>query len=290
MQDKLFTFSFAQANIRGAIVQTENSFTKLITQNGDQPAYPLFVKHLLGEMNALLLLMASNIKLDGKINLQIRGSGHLYSAFTEVELKQNAPLHVRGIARRESGSSPASLDLQDWVGKQRSLAITLLPQDGQPYQGIVPVDHQRIGLCLEDYYQRSEQLPTFFWSQINDHQCAALMLQQMPGDIKQPSIDMTIARALVNTIRPGEMLEVPAPELVRRLFHEFPVLQHDERAIEYRCSCSNKRMEAALLSLGKQELYELAQESPTIEMNCQFCGLTRSFKASLILEKCEEQS
>ena len=166
MSDSLTTFSFQDAKLRGALVKTQLSYQDLTQQHGDQADYPLFVRQLLGEMATLLHLMASNLKITGGMTLQIRGEGYLYSAIVDVKLGDQ--LHMRGLARRAEGEQPTSLDIRDWVGANATLAITLRPDQGQPYQGLIPLDHPRLSQCIEDYYTRSEQIPTRFWTQIAD--------------------------------------------------------------------------------------------------------------------------
>ena len=41
-----------------------------------------------------------------------------------------------------------------------TLAITIEPEGGERYQGIVPMDAGNLSQCLEFYFQQSEQLST----------------------------------------------------------------------------------------------------------------------------------
>lgn len=291
MSDQLLTFSFQNANLRGALVQTELSFQDLSHQHGDQAEYPLFIRQLLGEMNVLVLLMASNLKLEGTMSLQIRGSGYLYSALTDVSLSEDPKITIRGIARRTEQAQPSSLDLRDWVGSNATLAITLQPTQGQPYQGLIPLNYPRLTQCIEDYYAKSEQIPTKFWTQMSATRCAAIMLQSMPGAeqiaINENSIDLDIGAMLTNTLKPGELTETDPQTLLHRLFHEHPVLLHSERNIEYYCACQS-RMKDALISLGRAELESMALENPTIEMTCQMCGAVRSFHSTALIEELQQ--
>jgi len=290
MSDQLLTFSFQNTNLRGALAQTELSFQDLSQQHGDQAEYPLFIRQLLGEMNVLVLLMASNLKLQGTMSLQIRGNGHLYSVLTDASLSEEPKITVRGIARRTEQAQPSSLDLRDWVG-EATLAITLQPAQGQPYQGLIPLDYPRLTQCIEDYYAKSEQIPTKFWTQISATRCAAIMLQSMPGvehiEVHENTLDIDTATLLTNTLKPGELTETDPQTLLHRLFHEYPVLLHDQRDIEYYCACQ-PRMKDALISLGHAELTSMALEKPTIEMTCQMCGAIRSFNSAALIEELQQ--
>jgi molecular chaperone Hsp33 len=41
--------------------------------------------------------------------------------------------------------------------------------------------------------------------------------------------------------------------------------------VEYKCYCSRERVTAALISLGKKELAEIAEEGRPFPVECQFC-------------------
>ena len=47
--------------------------------------------------------------------------------------------------------------------------------------------------------------------------------------------------------------------------------------ISYKCYCDRKRVEGALISLGKKELQEIADEGKTFPVECQFCDTVYSF-------------
>ena len=45
----------------------------------------------------------------------------------------------------------------------------------------------------------------------------------------------------------------------------------EERMVEYRCDCSRERVERVLISLGREELLQLAEERESTEVDCHFC-------------------
>lgn len=45
----------------------------------------------------------------------------------------------------------------------------------------------------------------------------------------------------------------------------------EKHEITYRCSCNAHKVSRALISLGRQELEELAQQEEATELTCQFC-------------------
>lgn len=63
-----------------------------------------------------------------------------------------------------------------------------------------------------------------------------------------------------------------ARNMVRQIFGEHSVEFLTESECGYVCDCSRERMERNLISLGKKELYELAEEEPETELVCHFCN------------------
>ena len=47
-----------------------------------------------------------------------------------------------------------------------------------------------------------------------------------------------------------------------------------------RCDCSRERVERAYISLGKRELAQIASEQETVELSCQFCNKTYTFRTA----------
>ena len=54
--------------------------------------------------------------------------------------------------------------------------------------------------------------------------------------------------------------------------------QFDGMRCEYRCACSRKKTDKALISLGRQELSEMIAEGGT-ELNCKFCDKIYKYSA-----------
>lgn len=51
----------------------------------------------------------------------------------------------------------------------------------------------------------------------------------------------------------------------------------DEFDAQYRCDCSRERVERALISMGRRELEEMADEQEVSEVCCHFCDKKYNF-------------
>ena len=47
--------------------------------------------------------------------------------------------------------------------------------------------------------------------------------------------------------------------------------------VEYRCYCTRDRVVATLVSLGREELTQIAQEGKDVQVECQFCDTEYRF-------------
>ncbi len=59
----------------------------------------------------------------------------------------------------DAGEIPENADLKTLVGNGY-VVITITPSEGERYQGVVGLEGDTLAACLEDYFMRSEQLPT----------------------------------------------------------------------------------------------------------------------------------
>ena len=54
--------------------------------------------------------------------------------------------------------------------------------------------------------------------------------------------------------------------------------------VSYKCYCSRERVESALISLGRKELTEIADEDEEFPVECQFCDTVYEFTPGDIRE------
>jgi len=97
------------------------------------------------------------------------------------------------------------------------------------------------------------------------------MLQQMPGDA--PDRDgWNRVSMLADTLQPEELLALPVPALLHRLFHEEDIRLFDPRAVRFRCGCAKQKIERVLVSLGSAEVDSIIAEQGQVEARCDFCN------------------
>ncbi len=253
--------------IRGQWTVLENSFQTVIAKHD----YPLELQALLGEMMAAATLLTSTLKYEGSMTIQARGTG-IVNLIT-VDCTHDRQL--RAIAHWDGDTT--GLDFRDLL-KDATLAITISPNQGERYQGIVPLEGETLSHCLEIYFSRSEQLTTQIQLFHGNNRAGGLLLQMLPGNSEFP-IDPALQQqdwhhitTLANTLSADELLNLDCQTVLHRLFHEEDVDLFAAEEIEFHCSCSRDRLGQALISLGKDELDQIIEEQGKLEVTCEFCN------------------
>lgn len=266
-RDTLHRFLLETIPVRGEWVHLDASWQALLERHD----YPPVVRERLGEAYAAVALIAATLKFDGSLILQINGSGPLHLLVVQA----TGSRALRGLARYR-GAVPAG-DLKEVFGANARMVITLDPGAGRErYQGVVELVGGHLGAALDEYFRRSEQLPTRVWLAADAEQAAGLLLQGMPaadGTSAAPdSEDWTRASLLGETVTPAELLGLPASELLLRLFHEEGIRLLEGQAMRFGCTCSRERVEGMLRGLGAAEVRETLAEQGEIEVTCEFCN------------------
>ena len=272
-RDTLARFLLPGAGVRGVRVHLDDAWAQIRARAADLPASAV---ELLGEAAAAAALFTGHAKVDGRLSVQLRGTGALRTLFAEC----TAAGTLRGIAQVEAGATPVR-DLRA-MGDGAILAITIENPSApgrEPvrYQGLVPLESDSLAGAFEDYFRQSEQLPTRILLAADDHRAAGLMLQKLPGDAGDDD-GWHRAGALFDTLSQAELLDWPAATLLHRLFHEEAPQAMGERPLRFGCSCSRERVGAMLHSLGRDEAQAAAvANGGDVQVRCEFCGQSYEF-------------
>jgi molecular chaperone Hsp33 len=261
--DSLRRFLFEHAPIRGEIVRLNTTWQSVIERHD----YPPVLRDLMGELCAAAVLLAATLKLKGSMILQIHGKGAVKLLVVEC----SGDLELRATAKWEGELTQGTL--QDLVG-DGSFAITLDPKDGnQAYQGIVALEGDSIAEILQNYMTRSEQLETRLWLAADGKHASGMLLQKLPEQNEFMDEDAWVrAVQIAETLKPEELLNVPAEELVHLLYHEEDIRLFEAQAVVFRCTCSRENVARMLRMLGREEVEMIIAERGDVEVHCEFCN------------------
>ncbi|WP_108127473.1 Hsp33 family molecular chaperone HslO [Saccharospirillum mangrovi] len=264
--DQTQRFLFDQSQIRGEITGLRQSYQDVLSKHN----YPQPVQRLLGEFMAAVALLSDTLKFEGRLSLQVRGAGQVRMLMAECRDHQA----LRAIAQyTDDFSDSAAL-----LGKGQ-MAITIEPDQGKRYQGIVPIDDndQTLSRALEDYFRQSEQIRTRLWLAADGQSAAGVLIQAMPQSASEGSLQSSDTDAwdrvthLADTLSDDELLNLDNETLLHRLFHEEQVRLFDSHGLHFECTCSRERCGNAILTLGETEALQVVDEEGAIHSDCQFC-------------------
>lgn len=232
-------------------------------------------------------IMGAMLKGEGdSITLQINGGGPI----GRILAVSKADLKVKGycdephvdLDRRPDGK----LDVGTAVGKNGYLSVVRDFGLKEPYVGKVSLSTGEIGDDLTLYFARSEQVPSAVGLGVlvdTDYTIKAaggFVIQLMPGATDEHI--NAVETAINQTPSVTELLDygMTPEDIIEKLLPDFSVMYSEPLKVEYRCDCSRKRMEKALISIGRKDLEELVNEDEKAELVCHFCNKKYNFGKS----------
>ena len=279
MSDLRQRFFIEDSPVRGEVVHLEETLQTILKQRDYVPA----VQVLLGEMLCATALLASTLKIKGRISLQIQASGTFKWAMAEC----NHLGEVRALADYEQ--DPRFLSAEDSSTVLKSLVspvlfINIEPEFGERYQGIVPLDKGNLAECLIQYYDLSAQIPTRIVLASNAERAGGLLIQLLPrnSEEEQQRVDEDLwprVTMLTETLKAEELTDVDVNEILYRLYNEEQVRLPEVEALRFGCTCSKERCANALIQIGVSAVRETLEYQNPITMDCQFCSTQYSFSA-----------
>jgi len=270
--DQLLRFLFRERDVRGEVVKVGASLDAMLA--GHQ--YPQPVKQLLAELVAATSLLTATLKFEGQIAVQLQGDGPVRF----IAVNGNDQQQFRGVARLQQEIQGASF--ADMIG-QGYLLVTITPNQGERYQGIIPLVSDSLTATLEAYFNQSEQLPTRLYLHTDigaEHSTAAgLLLQVLPVDAEKAREDFAHLELLADTLTREELLTLAPEESLYRLFHQEVVELFPAQSVQFVCGCSREKSEAAIISLGASVIDECIAEGK-LDISCEYCNTVYHFDSA----------
>lgn len=244
------------------------------------------VSAALGRLLTAASLMGSTLKgKEDSLTLKINGKGPAGTVMAVSDSSGNVRGYVQNSVVELPLNKKGKLDVSGAIGKDGY--VTVIKDLGlkEPYIGQTPIVTGEIAEDITSYFAVSEQTPTV---------CALGVLVDRDLSIKAAGglIIQLLPTAMEDTIekveRSIEGLEpittlidrgMTPEEICRHALEEFELEVLDTTEPVYKCNCSKKRVEKALLSAGRDELLSMAKDKKT-EVCCRFCDKKYVFTPS----------
>lgn len=219
---------------------------------------------------------------DNTVTIQIKGDGPIGG----ILAVSNARAGVRGYVHNPFFDVPLNgkgkFDISKAVGKGY---LNMIKDIGlkEPYIGCVDLVSGEIAEDLAYYYAYSEQTPTavnlgvLVGAAGHVQAAGGFFIQLLPnaGEGEAAYLEERIKGLppITNMIYEGLTPEA----IIHTLFEGRDIRMLETCGVHYQCNCSRERMERNLLSTGKPDLLEIANDRKGAELQCHFCNRKYSF-------------
>ena len=183
-------------------------------------------------------ILAANQKGDSKVTVKVIGDSSLGHIISVADTKGHVKGYIQNTGVDIKKTATGEVMVGPFMGAGQFVVITDYGT-GNPYTSSTPLVSGEIGEDLAFYLTESEQTPS------------AVGLNVLLDDNDK----VEVAGGFMLQVLPGA----------------------SEEEIGFNCDCSRERFEAALVTLGKEELKAMKDEDHGAEITCQFCGKTYNF-------------
>lgn len=244
----------------------------------------------LGRLLTASSLMGNMLKSqDASLTLRLSGDGPCGSLIAVSDYHGNPRGYVQNAIVELPLNSHGKLDVSGAVGKNGNLYVIRDLGFGEPYVGQLPIVSGEIAEDITSYYAISEQIPTvcalgvLVNPDLSVNCAGGYLVQLLPGAdedvITRLENNLNGLESMTQMLSKGMTIE----EICNRVLDGFHPEVLDEFPTEYRCNCSKKRVEKALVSIGRDELKKIYNEEETTEISCHFCNKKYIFTKENIL-------
>ncbi len=244
----------------------------------------------LGRLITAASMMGAVLKgKDDSITLRLNGGGPAGSLIAVSDSSGNVRGYVSNPAVEDMFNDKGRLDIAGAVGKEGTLTVMKDLGLKEPYIGQIPILSGEIAEDITSYFAISEQLPSVCALGVALKPSSAVnvaggfIIQLLPT-----AMDDTIDKVeeCIKGLEPiTQMLAngMTPEEICRHVLSKFELEVLDNSTPEYKCNCSKERVSKALLTLGKDELLDMAND-PETEVSCHFCEKKYKFTSDEIKE------
>ena len=220
---------------------------------------------------------------NGSMTLQIRGGGPIGTITVVSDPEGN----VRGCVTEPRvplvEKYPGKLDVGATVGTDGTLTVIRDLQMKETYIGSIQLVSGEIGDDVTAYFAQSEQTPTacalgvLVDRDMSVKVAGGYLVQLLPGapDDVIDRLETGIQRA--GAVTPMLEAGMTPEDILGQVCGDLGVVFMETTEVGYKCYCSRERVESALISLGRQELTEIAEEGKNFDVECQFCDTVYTF-------------
>lgn len=279
MSDYIIRATAADSQIRVFAATTKGLVEEARMRHNTSP----IATAALGRLLTAGAMMGSMLKGEKDLlTLQIKGDGPIGGLTVTADAKADVKGYVIHPDVMLPPSASGKLDVGGAIGEGLLSVIKDMGMK-EPYSGQTVLQTGEIAEDLTFYFANSEQVPSSVGLGVlmeknnTVRQAGGFIIQLMPfasdeviDRLEQNLMDFPSVTAVLDSgATPEEMLEL--------LFKDLDLEIHETIPTKFHCNCDKKRVEKALISIGKKDLDELISDDKEIEVKCHFCNTAYQF-------------
>lgn len=238
----------------------------------------------LGRLMTAASMMGDMLKgKDDSITLRLNGGGPAGSVIAVSDSDGNVRGYVQNPVVEIPLNEAGKLDVKGTVGTNGYLFVMKDIGLNEPYVGQTQIVSGEIAEDITNYYATSEQTPTVcaLGVLVNPDLTVAaaggFMIQLLPGCPEEMIGKIEYAMQDIEPVTTMLSNGMSPDNIAKRALKNISIDKLDESKIEYRCNCSKERVEAALISTGRESLEEMAASDEDTCVECHFCDRVYKF-------------
>lgn len=243
----------------------------------------------LGRMLTAASMMGSMLKGDNDtLTLRINGKGATGTVAAVSDSRGNVKGYAVNSVVEIPLNSKGKLDVGGAVGTDGALTVIKDLGLKEPYVGQVPIVSGEIAEDITSYYAISEQIPTvcslgvLVNPDLTVRAAGGFLVQLLPF-ADESYIDI-IEKNIETIPSATQMLDggMSPEEIALKALDGIEANVLDSWDIAYKCDCDRERVEKALISIGEEELEDMARQDEPTKVECHFCDNKYSFTSNEI--------
>lgn len=234
----------------------------------------------LGRLTTMAAIMGTDIKnINETLALKIKGDGPAGILIAESDSKGNIRSYMDhpeiDIPTRETDNK---LNVGGFVGKNGLLSVIRDFGTAEPYIGKTAIVSGEIAEDIASYFFYSEQTPTIVSLGVLvdvDYSCKSaggLFIQVVPGYTEADLVELEETMKDFPSVSSVFEGGCDGKDVLNKYFSSLNMKILEEKPVRYQCSCSQEKVEKAIISLGKDQIEEIAKEDQGTEVVCEFCN------------------
>lgn len=286
MKDYIVRAIAADSQIRAFAAVTTETVETARQDHNTSPVATAALGRLLTAGSMMGVMMKGDKDI---LTLQVKGDGLIQGITVTADSKGRVKGYVGNPEVIIPANAKGKLDVSGAVGNGFLQVIKDMGLK-EPYVGQVALQTGEIAEDLTYYFATSEQVPSsvglgVLMNKDNTVKCAGGFIVQVMPFIEDEVLNkleaniqkiQSVTSMLDNGHTPEQMLEQVLEGLDLEITDTMPA--------QFYCNCSKKRIEKAIISIGKKEIQEMIDEGKEIEVKCHFCNTSYKYTVDELKE------